>query len=304
MKNYGKPVFIILMVIALTLIGLSFINFSENEVLPANEFDNYAPIRAVVLPDEFYFAGERAPSELFYVKEHIDRELTVNTYWHSSTLLWLKRAGRWFPVIEPILKKEGIPEDFKYLALIESGLTQAVSPSGAAGFWQFLKGTAKDYDLEISKDVDERYHVERSTMAACRYLKDSYEKYGNWTLVAAAFNAGNRRISESLEEQKGKSYYDLRLNEETARYVYRILAAKEIYRNPENYGFFLSSKDLYKPVKVDYMPVTESIDDLAAFAQSHNISYRMLKELNPWLISNRLKVSAGNTYLIAIPQGS
>ena len=303
MKNSGKTVFILLSIFVVILIAVSFIDTDKKEE-PVADLNNYAPIKSVTLPKKMDFAGERVPLDIFYVREHLDRELTINTYWHSSTILWLKRAERWFPVIEPILKEEGVPDDFKYLALIESGFMQVVSPSGATGFWQFLRGTAKDYGLEVSRYVDERYHVEKSTYAACRYIKAAYEKYNDWTLVAASFNAGKRRVSESIEEQKGKTYYDLHLNSETARYVYRILAAKEIFTNPEKYGFFLSKEDLYRPVGIKYVPVTETIDNLAEFAKSHNISYRMLKELNPWLISDKLRVPGDSSYLIALPDGS
>ncbi len=303
MKNSGKTVFILLSIFVVILIAVSFIDTGKKEE-PVADLNNYAPIKSVILPVEMEFAGEEVPLDLFYVREHLDRELTINTYWHSSTILWLKRAERWFPVIEPILKEEGVPDDFKYLALIESGFMQVVSPSGATGFWQFLRGTAKDYGLEVSRYVDERYHVEKSTYAACRYIKAAYEKYNDWTLVAASFNAGKRRVTESIEEQKGKTYYDLHLNSETARYVYRILAAKEIFTNPEKYGFFLSKEDLYRPVGIKYVPVTETIDNLAEFAKSHNISYRMLKELNPWLISDKLRVPGDSSYLIALPDGS
>ncbi len=303
MKNSGKTVFIFLSIFVVILVAVSFIDTDKKEE-PAADLNNYAPIKSVTLPEKLDFAGEQVPLDVFYVSEHLDRELTINTYWHSSTILWLKRAERWFPVIEPILKEEGVPEDFKYLALIESGFMQVVSPSGAAGFWQFLRGTAKDYGLEVSRHVDERYHVEKSTYAACRYIKAAYEKYNDWTLVAASFNAGKRRVSESIEEQKGKTYYDLHLNSETARYVYRILAAKEIFTNPEKYGFFLNKEDLYRPVDIKYVPVTETIDNLAEFAKSHNISYRMLKELNPWLISDKLRVPGDISYLIALPDDS
>lgn len=303
MKNSGKTVFILLSIFVVILIAVSFIDTGKKEE-PVADLNNYAPIKSVILPVEMEFAGEEVPLDLFYVREHLDRELTINTYWHSSTILWLKRAERWFPVIEPILKEEGVPDDFKYLALIESGFMQVVSPSGATGFWQFLRGTAKDYGLEVSRYVDERYHVEKSTYAACRYIKAAYEKYNDWTLVAASFNAGKRRVTESIEEQKGKTYYDLHLNSETARYVYRILAAKEIFTNPEKYGFFLSKEDLYRPVGIKYVPVTETIDNLAEFAKLHNISYRMLKELNPWLISDKLRVPGDSSYLIALPDGS
>jgi hypothetical protein len=236
------------------------------------------------------------------VRDALDRELLVNTYWHNNTVLSFKRAYRWFPVIEPILQENGIPEDFKYLAVIESGLTNAVSPSDAVGFWQFLKGTAKDYGLEVDKDVDERYHVEKSTLAACKYLRDSYTRFGNWTLVAAAYNAGNSRIKELMEWQKADSYYDLLLSEETGRYVYRILALKSIYENPTDYGFFLREKDFYPPIPVKTVVVDKDIKSLVDFALQHNISYKVLKLFNPWLRERSLKVSKGKTYTISIPE--
>ena len=186
--------------------------------------------------------------------------------------------------------------------MIESGLSNAVSPSGAVGFWQFLKGTAKDYGLEVDKDVDERYHVQKSTEAACRYFRDSYQKFGDWTLVAAAYNAGKRRITESLEEQAEDSYYDLLLSEETGRYVFRILALKTIFDNPTQYGFFLREKDFYPPIPVKTVKVDKDIKDFVAFAKEHDISYKVLKMFNPWLRDKKLKVKWGKTYLISIPE--
>jgi len=203
------------------------------EVVNKNDTKPVLTITSPSLPASVNFADEKAPLDVFYVKEGLDREMLVNSYWHSSTILLLKRANRWFPVIEPILKENNIPEDFKYLALIESGFTKVVSPRGAAGFWQFMEKTAREYKLEVNSYVDERYNVEKATVAACKYFLESYEKYNNWTLVAASYNAGPRRISESLEKQKTNSYYDLYLNEETTRYIYRILAIKTIYENTE-----------------------------------------------------------------------
>lgn len=258
-------------------------------------------IFAVEVPDKLDFAGEEVPLKTFYVRESLDKELLVNTYWHNSTLQTFKRAHRWFPVIEPILAEHGIPDDFKYLAVIESGLLQAVSPSGAAGFWQFLKGTAKDYDLEVDKDVDERYHVQKSTAAACRYLQDSYKRFGNWTLVASAYNAGNRRISESLEKQNQTSYYDLFLNQETTRYVYRILAMKTLFEHPTSYGFFLREIDFYPPVPGTTVTVDKDVKDLVAFAGKQNIPYKVLKIFNPWLRDTKLSVKKGQSYQIFIP---
>lgn len=258
-------------------------------------------VTPVPVPDSISFAGEKVPLELFYVREQLDRELTVNTYWHSSTLLTLKRAARWFPVIEPLLQREGIPDDFKYLALIESGLMNVVSPSGAAGYWQFLEKTAREYGLEVNKEVDERYHVHKSTKAACAYLKKSMGQFGSWTLAAASYNAGPNKIFESMEDQLSKNYYELYLNDETSRYVFRILALKCIYEDPVKYGFKLQPGDLYVPLRTTFFDVNSTVSNLAIFARDHQISYRMLKELNPWLRSDRLTVRKGEIYQIALP---
>jgi hypothetical protein len=254
-----------------------------------------------VLPESISFAGEKTPLELFYVKEGLDRELLINTYWHSSSIMLLKKANRWFPMIEPILKENNIPDDFKYLALIESGLSTVKSPAGAAGFWQFMEKTAREYGLEVNTFIDERYNEEKSTRAACEYFVDSYEDYQNWTLVAAAYNAGKRRISESLEQQQANNYYDLYLNEETSRYIYRILAMKIIYENPDKYGFVLSDDALYQPIPTKEIKVTATIEDLVAFAKENNISYKLLKQFNPWLRSSKLPDASGRTYYVKIP---
>jgi membrane-bound lytic murein transglycosylase D len=260
---------------------------------------NYA--MPVVLPDTADFAGESVPMDIYYVKEQFDREMTVNTYWHSATLLILKRAARWLPVIEPILAKNGIPDDFKYVAMIESGLMNVVSPSGAAGYWQFLEKTGKEYGLVINRELDERYHVVKATEAACQYLKKSYLKFGNWTLVAASYNAGPNRIDDVMGEQMTRNFYEMYLNEETSRYIFRILAMKFIYTDPIRYGFKLEKGDLYDPLLTKPLVVTESISDLPAFARQHKTSYRMLKELNPWLRSDKLSVKRGEEFTISLP---
>ena len=297
--------FVLISVLCLSAAGLFYFFSGDDGVSDKQYRDafrrNYK-IFAVDIPKDISFAGEAVPLDVFYVRESLDRELLVNTYWHNKTVLLFKRANRWFPVIEPILSEYGIPDDFKYLAVIESGLSNAVSPSGAVGFWQFLKGTAKDYGLEVDKDVDERYHVQKSTEAACRYFRDSYEKFGDWTLVAAAYNAGKRRITESLEEQAENSYYDLLLSEETGRYVFRILALKTIFDNPTQYGFFLREKDFYPPIPVKTVKVDKDIKDFVAFAKEHDISYKVLKMFNPWLRDKKLNVKRGKTYLISIPE--
>lgn len=251
--------------------------------------------------DDITFAGEHVPLEMFNIRERYERELLANCYFHSNTMLLLKRSKRWFPVIEPILKENGIPEDFKYLCVTESMLTNAVSPAGAVGFWQFMKGTAQDYGLEINKDVDMRYNVELETEAACQYFLRSYDIYHNWTLVAASFNAGTRRLNKFLKEQKVNSYYDLLMAEETERYIFRILALKTILENPEKYGIYVSKSLEYKPFKYKTVTITEDVKNWADFAQEHDITYKLLKIFNPWLRSNSLKVKKGDVYKIKIP---
>lgn len=268
---------------------------------PGLESEQNYRIVSFDIPEEVYFAGERVPIELFLTRESLERELIVNTYWHSSTLLNIKRANRWFPVIEPILAQYGVPDDFKYLSMIESNLTNAQSPAGAVGFWQFLKGTANDYDLEISRDVDMRYHVELSTAAACRYLLKSYENFGSWSLVAASFNAGKRRINDFLSDQKADSYFDLLMAEETERYLFRMVALKMIVENPEQYGFFPESARLYPPLNFKLVEIRDDVDSWAAYAMEHNISYKLLKYFNPWLRSDRLRVKRGQIYTIKMP---
>lgn len=256
------------------------------------------------LPESMTFCGEEVPLHLFYVRERLERELLVNSYRHASTLLMLKRTSRWFPVMEPIMAQYGLPSDFKYLAMIESELTNVVSPSKAVGFWQFLEGTGKDYGLEINKQVDMRYNVEKETAAACRYLTDSYRKFDSWTLAAAAFNGGNGRITRTIDEQRVNSYYDMRLPEETQRYVFRILALKLITEDPERYGFQIGDSGWYQPFETRSVVVSESIPNLVDFAFENGTNYKMLKYFNPWLRSNSLTISAGNSYEIKIPTGN
>jgi membrane-bound lytic murein transglycosylase D len=258
-------------------------------------------IFALVLPDKAEFAGEEAPMGLYYVREGLDRELMVNTYWHSSTMLMLKKSNRYFHIIVPILKKYNIPEDFKYLALIESGLTNIKSPAGAAGFWQIVPGTAKNFGLEITDEVDERYNVEKSTEAACKLLRGSYNKFGSWTLAAAAYNVGEGRITKELERQKTNNYYDLYLPDETMRYIYRIIALKLLYEHPTEYGYYLRKKDLYPPIPTYTVTIDSSISNLPVFAKSMKINYRLLKEFNPWLRSDKLMNKGRKNYTISFP---
>lgn len=259
-------------------------------------------IYSLSIPSEVTFAGESIPLNDFEVLERLDRELHVNTYWHSQTILFFKRANRWFPVIEPILAKNNIPDDFKYLALVESGFENVVSPTGATGFWQFMKATGSEYGLEINDEVDERYNVEKATEAACRYLLNSYEKFGSWSLVAASYNAGMGRISSQMERQLATNYWDLLLNSETERYVFRIAAIKVIFENPDNFGFNIRKKDLYKNFSVFHDTITGPIENFASYAKEKNINYKLLKFFNPWLRESYLKNKLGKTYVIKLPK--
>jgi hypothetical protein len=261
-------------------------------------------IKAITLDKNFDFAGERVPTENFDVRERLDRELLVNSYWHSATVQNIKLANRFFPVIEPILRQEGVPDDFKYLAVAESGLRNATSSAGAKGFWQFLKSTGKEYGMEINDEVDERYQLEIATKAACKYLRKQKAKLGSWTLAAAAYNAGSRRISDNLAQQGMKSYYDINLNEETGRYVFRIMAMKEILTNPEAYGFQISESEKYAPYQ-DLMTISykeAGILDLKSVAINNRITYRMLKVYNPWLLDSKITMSGKKEYFIKVPR--
>ena len=252
-------------------------------------------------PTEVDFAGERAPLEIDDVRERFERELIVNANLDASTLIIIKRAGRAFPIIEPILAKYGVPDDFKYLAVIESALVNAVSSAGARGVWQFMPATAKEIGLEVNDFVDERYHLEKSTEAACRYLLKSKEKFGNWTSAAAAYNGGNAGVTRQLENQKVNDYYDVLLTEETARYVFRILALKEIMQHPQKYGYDVNINELYTNLPVRKIVVDTTIADLADFANAQGINYKILKIHNPWLRDRSLMNPLKKSYTIEIP---
>jgi len=257
---------------------------------------------ALDLPEKMDFAGEAVPMDLFWVRESVDREMLTNIYWHSSTLLLLKRAHRYLPQIEPILKRNGVPDDIKFLAIIESNLTTVVSPAGAAGYWQFIKETGQRYGLEINEEVDERYNIEKSTTAACAYLKDGYARYNNWTLAAASYNAGFENISKPLTTQGSMSFYETMLNPETSRYIFRILAMKEVFSAPQKYGFIYRARDLYPNIPVKEIKIDSSIANLADFARKQGINYKILKEFNPWLRKNTLSNKTRKTYTLLIPE--
>ena len=253
------------------------------------------------LPDSLSFAGEEVPMQIIDVRERLDRELHINTYWHNNSIFIFKRANRWLPEIEAILAEEGVPDDFKYLAVIESGLLNVTSPAQAVGFWQFLKPSAREFGLEVNKEVDERYHPLKSTRAACKYLRKAHGKFNSWTLAAASYNMGMRGLQNRLEEQRVASYFDLLLNEETSRYVFRILAAKELLTHPTAYGFDIPEKHLYVPEDLKEVEITESVDDLVQFALDQGINYKILKKHNPWLRRKSLTVSKGKSYWVSIP---
>jgi len=267
---------------------------------PKNTSDTYK-IKALKLPPNLNLAGERVPLEMPDIKERMDRELLVNTYWQSNGLLLIKRANKYFPILEPLLKKYGIPDDFKYLCVAESALIDETSSAGAAGFWHFMKGTGKEFGLEINKNVDERYDIEKSTKVAAAYLKKSYERFGSWSLAAAAYNAGNARVARSLKTQGVTSYYDVLLPNETERYVLRIIALKEVLSNPKKYGFIYDQNDLYTLPKTRTVKVDTIITNIALFAKKFGTNYKELKIHNPWLRQNKLNNKSRKMYEIKIP---
>ncbi|MFO8067773.1 MAG: lytic transglycosylase domain-containing protein [Bacteroidales bacterium] len=275
---------------------------SKADKIYKEEFEKNYRIYAIPLPQTLTLAGEPVPMHLYYVKEQFDRELLINSYWQSQTVQFFKRANRYFPIIEPILAENNIPDDFKYLALIESGLMNVVSPAGATGFWQILDGTGKDLGLEINSYVDERYHLEKATIAACKYISDSKEKYGSWILAAASYNMGNRGLDRQLDKQKVSNYFDLHLNEETSRYVFRILALKYIFENPAQSGFHFREQDLYPELDYKIVTVDTTINDLVDFAFKFNTTYREIKLLNPWIRQYEIPNKGGKVYEIKVPK--
>ncbi|TKG91120.1 lytic transglycosylase domain-containing protein [Puteibacter caeruleilacunae] len=298
-----------MLIVGLAWFFTELFNFST---VPVRDGDIYAesegepPIpmyKSHKLPDSIDFAGEQVPLQYFDVAESLDRELQVNTYWHSQTIHILKKMPRYFSQIEPILKEEGVPEDFKYLAIAESALNErAVSPSSAVGLWQFMKATAREYGLEVTAEVDERYHIEKSTRAACKYLKSAYKKYGSWTMVAAAYNAGRTGMSRQIVRQKEKDYYNLLLNPETSRYVFRIVAMKLVLNNPKKYGFYIEDEDKYPIIPTYTIEVKSAVKNFADFAKSHDENYKILKYFNPWLRQSYLNNTAKKTYQIVLPK--
>lgn len=294
-------------IIAVVIVSILFYNAVSldkvdviNDNDQTNTHENYK-IKALELPKNINLAGERVPLEIPDVKERMDRELLVNTYWQSNGLLLMKRANKYFPIIEPLLKKYGLPDDFKFLALAESGFTDETSTAGAAGMWHFMKKTGREFGLEINNNVDERYHIEKSTKVAAEYLIKSKERFGSWTLAAAAYNAGNYGVAKRLETQQVSNYYDALLPDETERYVFRILALKEIINNPKKYGFLLEEKDLYTLPKTYTVKVDTAISNITSFAKGYGLTYKEFKIYNPWLRENKLNNKSRKLYEIKIP---
>ena len=260
-------------------------------------------IESIALDKSYEFAGEKLPMDNFDVRERLDREMTVNAYWHSSTLLNIKNANKYYPIVEPILREHNVPDDFKYLAVAESSLRNVTSPAGAKGIWQFMKPTAKFYGLVVESEVDERYHLEKSTVAFCKFIKDLKGRFGSWTLAAAAYNMGETRLSKELELQRSRSYYDLNLSEETVRYVFRIVALKEIIQDPRSFGFYIDDNYLYQSL-TDYatVEVDGPVENWGDFANKYGTSYRLLKVYNPWMRSHKLTNREKKKYQIKIPK--
>jgi hypothetical protein len=263
-------------------------------------FINSQVVKVIPVPKSITFAGENVPLEYFDVTEALERELAQIAYSHHATLLTIRLSGRYFGVIDSLLKAQGVPEDFKYLCVAESNLQNLISPAKAVGFWQFLTETGKQYGLEINDEVDERYNIEKSTIAACKYLKDSYRKYKSWTLSAASYNTGTGNIDKTIENQKTNDYYDMALNMETSRYLFRIIAYKIILSNPELYGFYISENEKFKPFKFQEITVNNTIENIADFAKKHGTNYKLLKILNPWLRKHNLSNKGKKPYKIKI----
>lgn len=305
MKNAHKFILFFFGALCTIAILIVFLNFSEvdeggNAHYQKYISDNYK-IYSLHVPAELEIFNERVPLEVQEVRERYDRELLVNAYWQSQTMLFIKRANKWFPTIEKILQENNIPDDFKYLALIESGFLNSSSSAGAKGFWQFMESSGKEQGLEINAFVDERNHVEKSTQAACQYLKSAYLSLGSWTLAAASYNMGVGGINNQIEKQGVRSYYDLYLNTETSRYVFRILSIKEILCTPENFGFHVREKDLYSPEFTCEVQVDTTIPNLVQFAIKHDVLYKDLRRLNPWILTDQLPNRSRKVYTIKLP---
>lgn len=299
-----KKTTVIIIISTLSVLLLGSVAFAVTQKIQNEPKPNYYAnkITSPYIPEKMTFAGEEVPLDIYWVREALDRELIVNCYQHSKTLRIFKLSARIFPIVEKILKEEGVPEDFKYLAVAESGLENVTSPAAAGGYWQFIPATAKNYGLEVTSEIDERCNIEKSTRAACQYLKRSKKMFGSWVLAAAAYNRGEGGLQKAISDQNNNDYWSLWLNSETSRYVYRIMAFKLLFENPKEYGIDICPAEMYQPVPCKDTVVTATIADLASFAQQNGVSYREFRDLNPWIKSSRLLVAAGKSYTIKMPQ--
>ena len=301
MKNKNHILIVTLLLFsAILLVGSSFLQ--PNSAFKSYGLSDPSKVFALDIAENYSFAGETVTLDEHDLRERMDKELLVNTYWQSNTMLMIKRSNKYFPTIERILKEEGVPDDFKYLAVIESGLENVNSPVGAKGFWQIMKTTGREMGLEVNSNVDERYHIENATRVACTYLKKAKKKLGSWTLAAASYNRGITGINRLLEKQQAETYYDLLLNSETRRYVFRILAMKEILSNPTRYGFVFEVQDLYTKIPVYTVEVDTAISNIARFAKTMGINYKQMKIHNPWLLQNHLNNKSRKLYHIKLPK--
>ncbi|MGB1449784.1 MAG: lytic transglycosylase domain-containing protein [Flavobacteriaceae bacterium] len=289
--------FLILLIAASTL-GFSWL--TTTAFVDYGEPGNYK-VHALNIPDEIEFAGEKMQLSENDLRERMDKELLVNTYWQSNTLLMIKRANKFFPQIEKILAEEGVPDDFKYLALIESGLENVTSSAGAKGFWQIMRTTGRELGLEVNANVDERYNVDLATRVACVYLKKAKERLGSWTLAAASYNRGIAGIRRIMNKQQADNYYDLLLGTETKRYMFRILAVKEIVESPERFGFYVEEAQKYPPLHYRTVEVDTAITNIARFSKQMGVNYKIMKIYNPWLLQNHLNNKSRKLYHIALP---
>lgn len=299
MNVFKKPLFYFFSLLVAVSLSLAF--SSDDNLKPSNLIFDYN-VYALPIPENLNFSEEPLPLDLPDIRERMDRELLVNTYWQSNSLLLFKRAHKYFPIIEPILEQYGIPDDFKYLAVIESGLQNVTSPAGAKGFWQIMKSTGIEYGMEINSNVDERYHLKLSTHLACQYFLKAKEKFGSWTLAAASYNAGISGIASELNRQSVSNYYDMLLGQETGRYVFRIVALKEIMKHPLNYGFNFKKEDLYSYAPTYEVEVDTAVSDFVEFAKNFGLNYKQLKLHNPWLRDDFLNNKSRKKYLIELPK--
>ena len=289
-------------ILAVSAVSINAVQDAQTDEGLEKKIINDYNVYALPIPEKLDFAGEEVPLHNPDIRERIDRELLVNAYWQSNGLLLFKRANKYFPLLEPLLEKYGLPDDFKYLAVAESALEYKSSPAGASGIWHFMKGTGLEYGLEINDYVDERYNLEKATMVAAEYLKKSKKRFGSWTMAAASYNAGVGGMNKQINRQKETSYYDLLLNDETSRYVFRIIAIKEIMSNPKKYGFNFREKDLYQTIPTYKVMVDTPVEDWAEWVKPYGINYKILQIHNPWLRDTFLKNASGKEYFVEIPE--